>query len=161
MKKTFLFLMIAAFSSAMMMNSCSSGGEKQAKEQAVTQEETTAPAVVDENAAMMARGEEIYKTKCIACHQADGNGLPGAFPSLVGSKFLLETPALAVSQALNGSLAVAADRTVTYPAPMPPQLDNKEDAVAAVNYVRNNFGNEGGNITLEDVADVVINPREQ
>lgn len=154
--------MAAAFSAAIIMNSCSSGPDQQAKQLAEAEEEVVAAEEeLDGTAVMMARGEEIYKSKCIACHQADGNGLPGAFPSLVGSKFLLETPELAVAQALNGSLAVPANRNVTYPAPMPPQVDTKEDAVAAINYVRNNFGNEGGMITLDDVTDVVINPREQ
>lgn len=73
-------------------------------------------------AAQMARGEQIYKEKCIVCHQANGMGLPKAFPSLAGSKFLLENKALAVSQVLNGSANVKANRTVKYPAPMPPQL---------------------------------------
>ena len=43
---------------------------------------------------------------------------------------------------------------------MPPQVDNKEDAVAVINYVLNNFGNKGGTVTLEDVKNVVINPRK-
>ena len=85
--------------------------------------------------------------------------LPNAFPSLMGSKFLLENKVLAVSQVLNGSVNVKADRTVKYPAPMPPQVANKEDAVAVINYVLNNFGNNGGHVTLDDVKDVVILPR--
>lgn len=53
----------------------------------------------------------------------------------------------------------AANRTIKYPAPMPPQVANKEDAVAVINYVLNNFGNNGGHVTLDDVKDVVIMPR--
>ena len=121
-------------------------------------EAATQPASGD-MAAMMARGEQIFKTKCIACHQANGQGLPNAFPSLVGSEFLLKNTKLAVSQVLNGSAHVAADRKVKYPAPMPPQVDTKEDAVAAINYVLNNFGNNGGHITLDDVKDIEILPR--
>ena len=30
----------------------------------------------------MAAGEQVYATACLACHQADGKGLPGAFPPL-------------------------------------------------------------------------------
>jgi mono/diheme cytochrome c family protein len=78
---------------------------------------------------------------------------------LVGSKFLLENKVLAVSQVLNGSANVAADRSIKWPAPMPPQADTKEDAVAAINYVLNNFGNNGGYVTIEDVKDVQILPR--
>lgn len=143
-----------------LLTACGGGGEKPAAKQetAVQKEGATQPASGD-MAAMMARGEQIFKTKCIACHQANGQGLPNAFPSLVGSEFLLKNTKLAVSQVLNGSAHVAADRKVKYPAPMPPQVDTKEDAVAAINYVLNNFGNNGGHITLDDVKDIEILPR--
>jgi len=78
---------------------------------------------------------------------------------LVGSDFLLNKKVLAVTQVLNGSEHVAADKTVKYPAPMPPQVGTHEEAVAAINYVLNNFGNKGGFITVEEVKDVVILPR--
>ena len=124
------------------------------------QEEAETPAAMDEMTIMMARGEQIYKEKCLACHQANGQGLPSAFPTLVGSDFLLNQTVLAVSQVLNGSEKVPSAKTVKYPAPMPPQADTKEDAVAVINYVLNNFGNDGGYITLDDVADIVIEPRD-
>jgi mono/diheme cytochrome c family protein len=60
---------------------------------------------------------------------------------------------------LNGSDHVAANRTVKYPAPMPPQVSTKEDAVAVINYVLKNFGNNGNPITVDDVKDVEILPR--
>jgi mono/diheme cytochrome c family protein len=106
------------------------------------------------------RGEQIYKTKCIVCHQADGKGLPGAFPPLAGSDYLLADKVRAVAQALNGSNMEITVNKVKYTTPMPPQVDNKEDAVAVINYVLNNFGNKGGTVTLEEVKNVVINPRK-
>jgi hypothetical protein len=42
---------------------------------------------------------------------------------------------------------------------MPPQVDTKEDAVAVINYVLNNFGNNGGYISIDEVKDVEILPR--
>ncbi len=30
-------------------------------------------------------GEAVYSTNCVACHQATGDGLPGAFPNLNGN----------------------------------------------------------------------------
>jgi mono/diheme cytochrome c family protein len=106
------------------------------------------------------RGEQIYKTKCIVCHQADGKGLPGAFPPLSGSDYLLNDKVRAVAQVLNGSNMEIIVNKMKYTAPMPPQVDNKEDAVAIINYVLNNFGNKGGQVTLDEVKDVVINPRK-
>ena len=35
--------------------------------------------------AQVKAGEATYQTVCMACHQADGKGLPGAFPPLAGS----------------------------------------------------------------------------
>ena len=159
--KRFSSLIIAVvLGASVFMFSCGGGGqqpaaEEQTQEQAVTPA-TTAP---DATATMMARGEAIYKEKCIVCHQATGAGVEGAFPSLIGSDFLLNQTKLAVSQVLNGSEKVAANRSIKYPAPMPPQLDTKEDAVAVVNYVLKNFGNDGKLITLEEVADIEILPR--
>ena len=157
MKKLSLLLVTLAVGSVALMYSCSSGGEKKAPPQ--TTQEQAAPANVDPEAAMMARGEEIYKTKCFACHQADGKGLPNAFPSLVGSQFLLDNTVEAANQALNGSLAVPTPKAVKYPAPMPPQVGTKEDAVAAINYVLKTFNNSPKRITVEDLAAITINPR--
>jgi mono/diheme cytochrome c family protein len=108
---------------------------------------------------MMARGEEIYNTKCIACHQKDGKGITNAFPSLIGSEFLLETPVMAAAQALNGSESVPSHGDIEYPAPMPPQVATKEDAVAAINYVIKTFNDSDTRITVEDLANITINPR--
>ncbi len=35
---------------------------------------------------LVARGEKVYAANCAACHQANGKGLPPAFPGLDGSK---------------------------------------------------------------------------
>jgi nitrite reductase (NO-forming) len=159
MKKLSIVLVAGVMGFAFLMNSCSSGSEQKAQKPETTIQKDASATTGNEMAAQMARGEQIYKEKCFACHQVNGQGIPNAFPSLVGSKFLLEHKVLAVSQVLNGSVNVVADRTIKYPAPMPPQVTTKEDAVAVINYVLNNFGNNGGHVTLADVKDVVILPR--
>ena len=35
---------------------------------------------------LVARGEKVYQANCVACHQANGMGLPGVFPAMNGSK---------------------------------------------------------------------------
>jgi nitrite reductase (NO-forming) len=156
MKKLSIALAFGVFGISLVLSSCGGGEQKPAATTAVQQEQPKA----DPRAAQMARGEELYKTKCFACHQPNGQGMPNIFPSLVGSEFLLKNTKLAVSQVLNGSAHVVADRKVKYPAPMPPQCDNKEDAVAVINYVMHNFGNNGGYISLDDVKDIEILPRQ-
>ena len=37
---------------------------------------------------LMAQGREIYGKICTACHQPNGQGVPGAFPALAGSKIV-------------------------------------------------------------------------
>ncbi len=105
------------------------------------------------------KGAKIYKEKCIICHMANGEGITGAFPPLKNSDYLFADKVRAVAQTLNGSNQPMVVNGVTYRAPMTPQVDNKEDAVAVINYVLNAWGNKGGTVTLEDVKDVKINPR--
>ncbi len=154
--RNYIILAIAGLFGLAMMTSCGGGGKtgtESAETTAVT-EESTGP-----SAEQLALGEKIYKEKCFVCHQPNGQGIPNVFPTLVGSDFLLNQKVLAVTQVLNGSEKVAANKTIKYPAPMPPQVATHEEAVAVINYVLNNFGNKGGFITVDQVKDVVIDPR--
>jgi len=52
----------------------------------------------------MTKGETVYKAQCLMCHQANGQGLKGAFPALAGSPMATE-PAQRlghIKQILNG-----------------------------------------------------------
>ena len=147
-----LLLAVAGFFGITMMTSCGGGGQ-----QTATTDEATV--TTDVKADQLARGETIYNEKCFACHQANGKGIENVFPTLEGSDFLLNSTKMAVAQVLNGSDKVPSHGTIKYPAPMPPQVDNYEDAVAVINYALNNFGNSGKDITVNDVNDIAIDPR--
>jgi nitrite reductase (NO-forming) len=147
--KSLLIASLASVFGIAMITACGGGGQKGTTESAQVEEAA-------DPAAQLARGEQIYKEKCFACHQADGQGLPNVFPTLTGSDFLLNNTRMAVAQVLNGSEKVSSGNAVNYPAPMPPQLDNHEDAVAVINYVLKNFGNDGKLITVEDVKDIAV-----
>ena len=101
-------------------------------------------------------GAKIYKTKCVACHQLTGAGIPGAFPPLKGSDYLLADKKRAVKQVLNGSNEPMVVNGATYVIPMPFQVDTHKDAVDVINYVLNAWGNTGGTVKLEDVKDIKI-----
>ncbi len=158
--RNFIALTMAGFFGLALMTSCGGGktGDQAKTDSTAVKEQVATPAVP--TAEQMEMGKKIYETpgKCITCHQANGQGVPNVFPNLVGSKFLLEQKVLAVTQVLNGSAKVG-NKTVKYPAPMPPQLASKEEAVAVINYVLNSFGNNGGVVTMDDVKDVVVDPR--
>ena len=158
--RNFIAFAMAGFLGLAMMTSCGGGktGDQATTDSTAVKTQAAQPAVP--TAEQMEMGKKIFETpgKCITCHQANGQGIANVFPNLVGSKFLLEQKVLAVTQVLNGSAKVG-NKTVKYPAPMPPQLDNKEQAVAVINYVLNSFGNQGGVVTMDDVKDVVVDPR--
>lgn len=40
-------------------------------------------------AELVERGEGVYATNCVACHQTNGQGIPGIFPALAGSDIVL------------------------------------------------------------------------
>jgi len=158
--KNLIAITLAGFFGLAMMTSCGGGksGDQAKTDTTAVSAQPAQPATP--TAEQMEMGKKIFETpgKCITCHQANGQGVPNVFPSLVGSKFLLEQKVLAVTQVLNGSAKVG-NKTVKYPAPMPPQLASKEEAVAVINYVLNSFGNQGGVVTMDDVKDVVVDPR--
>ncbi len=56
-------------------------GERKA-EAAKLKELTSKEWTLDE---LVARGDKVYHTTCVACHQAEGQGLPPMFPALKGS----------------------------------------------------------------------------
>jgi len=158
--RNFIAFAMAGFFGLAMITSCGGGktGDQSTNDTTAVKEvaaDASAP-----TAEQMAMGKAIYETpgKCITCHMANGQGVANVFPNLVGSQFLLNSKVLAVTQVLNGSAKVG-NKTIKYPAPMPPQLAAKDSAVAVINYVLNSFGNNGGVVTMDEVKDVVVDPR--
>ena len=49
-----------------------------------------------------ADGKTLFAKNCAACHQADGRGIPGAFPALAGSALAIGAPAEATEVLLKG-----------------------------------------------------------
>jgi mono/diheme cytochrome c family protein len=58
----------------------------------------TGPREID----MMALGARIYNQNCVACHQSDGNGLPGVYPPLVNSDWVQDNPERLIKVTLAG-----------------------------------------------------------
>jgi len=156
--RNLIAMAMAGFFGLALITSCGggkSGDQAAADSTAVTEQPAGA------SAEQLALGKSIYETpgKCITCHQANGQGIANVFPNLVGSQFLLEQKVLAVTQVLNGSEKVG-NKSVKYPAPMPQQVGSLDSAVAVINYVLVNFGNNGGFVTAEEAKDIVIDPRK-
>lgn len=60
-----------------------------AKQKEVKKQAAAASKLELSKAALMERGEKVYKDTCSACHQINGQGLPPAFPSLKDSDIVL------------------------------------------------------------------------
>lgn len=90
-------------------------------------------------------GKAVYNRNCVACHQANGKGIPPAFPSIANSAVVtgdLDTQINLVLNGVSGSAMVA----------FGPQLSDEEIA-AVITYQRNAFGNETGKVvTPEQIA---------
>jgi len=82
---------------------------------------------------LMAKGEQVYKTICAACHQPDGQGLPPAFPAIAGSAVANGAAEAHIDIVLNGrpGTSMAAYRSIL----------NDVDMAAVLTYQRNAWGN--------------------
>ncbi|HET9700128.1 MAG TPA: cytochrome c oxidase subunit II [Burkholderiales bacterium] len=85
---------------------------------------------------LRARGEKVYAANCAACHQADGRGLPPAFPPLDGSAVVTGPRAAQLETVLHG-------RPGTAMAAFGKQLSD-QDIAAVITYTRNAWGNRTG-----------------
>ncbi len=81
---------------------------------------------------LAARGEKVYAANCVACHQANGAGVPGAFPALAGSPMVNGAQDGQIGILLNGKNGMPAWKAT---------LSDTEIA-AVITYTRNSFGNK-------------------
>jgi mono/diheme cytochrome c family protein len=100
-----------------------------------------------------ANGAELYAANCVACHQASGAGLAGAFPPLAGSEWVLgpdKVPANILLHGITGKLTV---KGVSYNGAMPSFKDKFDDfeVAAVLSYVRSSFGNTAASVSPEVV----------
>ena len=88
-------------------------------------------------AELMAKGATVYAANCVACHQANGKGVPGAFPALDGSKLVNGPVDAQIALVLHGKTGTAM--------PAWKQLSDA-DIAAVITYTRNSWGNKSGDV---------------
>ena len=115
----------------------------------------TPPAPTDSANAADA-GKTGYMTICIACHQPNGQGLPGAFPSIVKSDFVMGNPERLTAMVLKGINPPFKYKDITYVVPMIAQeAVLTDDKIAAIlTFVRSSFENTAPAVSTEFVANV-------
>ncbi|MDC5705959.1 cytochrome c oxidase subunit II [Vibrio europaeus] len=87
---------------------------------------------------LMSVGEKVYLDRCAVCHQANGAGIPGAFPAITGSKVATGDVSSHIDIVVNGRSGTAMQAFSN-------QLTDKEIA-AVVTYQRNGLGNSVGDL---------------
>lgn len=146
MKKN-TFKLLAAGLLLFSISSC--GGDS--KPESTDKETAKVEEAVVETVEKYAAGKTAYDKTCFACHQADGKGIEGAFPPLAGSDYLLEDKTRAITQIIDGSEGEITVNGKVYSGIMPPQVLTNEEVKDVMNYILNSWGNDGGEVTLEEV----------
>ena len=106
-------------------------------------------------AASTARGQIVYKSVCLACHMANGSGVPRLNPPLTNTSYVLGNKAALIKIVLNGFNEDVKINGQTYSNTMTPHSDLTDQQIADVlTYVRKSFGNKVSAITVADVKKV-------
>jgi cytochrome c oxidase subunit 2 len=93
---------------------------------------------------LIARGEKVYASTCVACHQAQGQGSPAMkAPALAGNKFAAGNKQGPIDTVLNG-------RPNTAMQAFKATLSDTEIA-AVISYVRNSWGNKADAVQPAEV----------
>lgn len=97
-------------------------------------------------------GERIYSSNCVPCHQQNGAGIPGVYPSLAGSPVVHGDPGELTRWVLRGQRP-ASMPVGRYAAQMP-QFGwlKPTDAAALFSYLRSSFGNAAPPVDAAAVA---------
>jgi glucose/arabinose dehydrogenase/cytochrome c5 len=105
-------------------------------------------------AATTSRGAEVYAQVCVACHMADGKGVPGMQAPLAASAVVTGTPSTLINVMLKGPAEVLPANRQKYGVVMPPfgATYNDADLAAVLTFVRSSFGNQASPITAAQVG---------
>jgi cytochrome c oxidase subunit 2 len=87
---------------------------------------------------LLERGEKVYGGTCAACHQANGEGIPGAFPAIKDSAVATGPAGDHLALVMNGKAGTAMTAFAG-------QLSDV-DLAAVVTYQRNAWGNNVGDL---------------
>ena len=148
------------FTAGWLFFACSGGTQSEQASEATTEPEPEK--MSEEEAQLMATGNKVYGQYCVACHQTDGKGVPGAFPTLVQTEWVNGDNTRLISVVLNGLQGEITVNGETYNGVMTPHGFLSDEEVAGVlTYVRQSFGNDSELISVEEVAEVRASGTEE
>lgn len=101
------------------------------------------------------RGKILYATSCLACHQADGSGVPNLNPPLINTSWVLGPKTKLIEILLKGSNGQVEIDGETFHNTMPAQTHLTDVQIADVlTFVRSSFGNKASFVTPAEVKAV-------
>ncbi|MFI5380249.1 MAG: c-type cytochrome [Tepidisphaerales bacterium] len=103
----------------------------------------------------VALGKKQFESACITCHMPNGQGLPGIYPPLAGSEWVLGSEERVISIVLHGLKGSVTVKGSTFSAAAMPVFGqvagsgynwSDEKIAAVLTYVRQEWGNKAGAI---------------
>lgn len=99
-------------------------------------------------------GKQIYTQTCFACHQAEGQGIPSAFPPLAKSDYLNADVKRAIGIVLHGKTGEITVNGEVYNSIMTKQTLSDEEVANVLTYIYNSWGNNKTDVTPSMVQEV-------
>ena len=97
------------------------------------------------------RGAGVFANNCQACHQADGQGVPDAFPPLAKSDYLNGDKIRAIKTVMGGLETKLTVNGKEFNGEMPAWSLSDEDIADVLTYAYNTWGNSGLEVTPAEV----------
>lgn len=95
----------------------------------------------------MTHGKQLYMQTCFACHQANGQGIAGAFPPLAKSDYLNADTNRAINAVIHGLTGEITVNGEKYNSVMTSQNLTDAEIADVMTYVYNNWGNNKTKVT--------------
>ncbi|MDX1546669.1 MAG: cytochrome c [Rhodothermales bacterium] len=101
-------------------------------------------------------GEKIYVSRCMSCHQQDGQGMKGVFPPLAGTDWVVDDKGRLIRIVLQGMSGETEVQGVVYSGAMPAWggFLSDDETAALLTYIRGAWGNDADAVTPAEVAAV-------
>ncbi len=103
-------------------------------------------------------GKLVYDALCLNCHQPEGKGLPGIYPSIAASDWAGGDPQRLIKMLLHGLTGPIQVNGQEFKQlailPMPPMGLNDQQMADVLSYVRANFSNKAPAVTPDQVKAV-------
>jgi nitrite reductase (NO-forming) len=104
--------------------------------------------------ASITRGQEIYTSYCLSCHQEQGEGIEDVFPPVAKSDYLMADKKRSIHQVLHGVSGEIKVNGKIYNGEMTGFDLTDQEVSDVLNYIRNSFGNKGDAVKPEEVKAV-------